>query len=627
MSLEDIKSQIKLVPISQVINHYIPIKRAGNNYVATCPFHNDTKPSLSINDKKGMFKCFACNTGGNHIDFVLYFKKLPFIEAIKELCTILNINADSLDKKEQKDPNIVMAHRVLSMAAKIYRKLALTEKVPPYNLFLEERKLSPEIAEKFQLGFAPNNNVIATFLATNVPANEQAFARQIALEIGMVREYRNELQDVFTDRIMFPLWDLYGQVVGFTSRRIHEHQKAKYMNSKESFIYNKRNLLYGFHFARNIMREKSEAILVEGNMDAVAMHKFGFTHTVACMGTAVTDKQIGLLKPLASTLYLCLDNDEAGFKASIKANEICMTQKILPKFLDLSPEKDPDDFLKKEGGLFEMQNRMDKAPFFIDVMIEKLIPDPLPTSIEDKLNILNQVFETLSPLGTEFWATERVGQTIKRLQIFTDSAHILKAYEDHLKGRKGNANQSMNALETKLTKSEAQKAISQAKMMPNELGRSLSRTEKQFLTELLLHPEALSQEEMEGMLDFILHPEVKLVVRSLKNIYYEIAEEEYIDTVKNLCDRENFSQELKEVVGSALFDYQPSQLDKKQLAKLISDLKRKLQEEHFKHKRTVLIARTKQTESEDEKNMLMEEIVRIEKDLLNIKKTGLLPVK
>jgi DNA primase len=627
MSLEDIKAQIKLVPISQVISQYISIKRAGSAYTALCPFHNDTKPSLSINDKKGLFKCFACNTGGGHIDFVMYYKKMEFIEAVKELCSRLNINAESLERKEQKDPRVVMALRVLSAAGKIYRKLALTGKVPPYNQFLEERKLSLEVADKFQLGFAPNNHVIAQFLSTNVPQHEQDFAINIALEIGLVREYNNTLQDVFTDRIIFPLWDLYGQIVGFGSRRIHEHQKAKYMNSKESFIYNKRNLLYGFHFARNQMREKGEAILVEGNMDAVAMHKFGFTQTVASMGTAVTDKQISLLKPLAANLYLCLDNDEAGFKAAEKTNEICMHQKILPKYIDLSPEKDPDDFLKKEGGLFEMQNRMDKAPYFIDVLINNYIPDPLPSSIEEKLSLLNHIFEVLSPLGMDLWATERVGQAIKRLHIFTDAAHILKAYEEHCRGKKGKANQNLTSLENNLIKTEAQKALAQAKSVPNEREKRLSKTEKLFLTELLLHPEALSNEEMDSMLDFIHHPEVKLMVRNLKNIYYEIAEEEYIDTVKSLCDRENLSQELKEVIGSALFDYHPSTLDKKQLAKLISDVRRKLQEEDFKFRRTTLIAKTKGTQSEEEKNSLMEEIVKIEKELLNIKKTGLLPVK
>ena len=131
MSLEDIKAQIKLVPISQVISQYISIKRAGSAYTALCPFHNDTKPSLSINDKKGLFKCFACNTGGGHIDFVMYYKKMEFIEAVKELCSRLNINAESLERKEQKDPRVVMALRVLSAAGKIYRKLALTGKFLP----------------------------------------------------------------------------------------------------------------------------------------------------------------------------------------------------------------------------------------------------------------------------------------------------------------------------------------------------------------------------------------------------------------------------------------------------------------------------------------------------------------
>lgn len=627
MSLDDIKQQIKLVPISQVVQNYISIKKSGANYLALCPFHSDSKPSLTINDQKGLFKCFACNEGGGHIDFVMKYRNLAFIEAVKEICGIFNISTDSLERKENKDPKVVMAHRVLSMAGKIYRKLALSGHIPPYDQFLEERKLTAEVAEKFQLGFAPNNHVIAQYLLNNVPAHEKDFAIDIAFDIGLVREYKGELQDTFTDRIMFPLWDTYGQIVGFGSRRIHEHQKAKYMNSKDSFIYNKRNLLYGFHFARNIMREKDEAILVEGNMDTVAMHKFGFTNTVACMGTAITEKQISLLKPLAKTIYLCLDNDEAGFKAAIKANELCMEQKILPKYLDLNPVKDPDDFLKQEGGLFEMQNRLEKAPYFLDVLIEKAMPETPPTSTEGKLQVLNHIFEILSPLGISLDATERVGSAIKRLQIFTDSSHILKAYEEHLNGKKGKNNNTLSKLEKKMDNQAASVNFPQANIVPNTTNLELSKTEKMFLKVLLLHPETLSQTEIEGMLDFITHSEVKLIVRSLKNIYYEIAEDAYIDTVRSLAEREEIGPAVKQVIDNALFEYHHAPLDKKLMSKLMSDLQKKLQEDHFKNKRAILIARTKLSDSDDEKNSLMQEIVTIDKELLTIKKTGLTPVK
>lgn len=618
MSYDEILNQVKSYPISQIISHYISLKKVGANHKGICPFHSDSDPSLTVNDAKGIFKCFACNAAGNSITFVEKYKNLNFIEALKEICQFLQIPTDSLDRKEKKDPKFEMAHRVLNLSAKIYRKCATSKKFEAYETFFKERELTAEIAEKFMLGFAPANNVIAEYLQSQVPESDRPLALKTAMDIGIIKEIKGRLVDKFHERIMFPIWDQYGNVVGFTSRMTKPEQKAKYMNSDESFVFNKSQLLYPLHMARNHIRSDGHAIIVEGNMDAIALHKAGFSQTVASMGTAFTDKQIGLVKTLTRDIYLCFDNDKSGFEANRKANDAFMREGILPKYINLSPSKDADEFLKIEGNLIEMQNRIKSAPHFIDVYVDSLIPDPIPASAQGKKQILDKIFEALMPLGNSLDAFERIGIATKKLQIFTDSTHIIKAFEEFLKTKKTDKTANKDLIQK--LESEEQKSV--ARVVPNNEKKPLRKAEIALIKEVLLHPQITSDESVETMLDFITHSEVKQMVRTLKNIYYEIGEEDYIDTVQNLCDREGFSIELKEIVGSTLFNYQPMKIDEKQIKKLVLDLETKIREEHFKDKRSNLINEAKQTMNPNDKTKIMEQIVLIDKELLNLKKAN-----
>lgn len=625
MSVDEIKQQIKLLPISMVVSHFISLKKTGANHLGLCPFHADSKPSLTVSDQKGMFKCFACNTGGDAITFVQKIKNIEFIEALKETATILNISTDSLDRKEDKDPKLVMGQRVLSSAAKIYRKIAMTGNCGPYEQFALERKINPEILEKFQIGFAPATNPLVHYLKT-IPPQDQDFAFKVAIELGLIREdFKKNLVDTFNDRIMFPIWDQFGHTVGFTSRRIREDQHAKYMNSKESFLFNKRNILYGFHFARTEIRDSKVAILVEGNMDTIAMHKAGFTNTIGSMGTAVTEKQLSLVKHLIETLYLCLDNDPAGLEAAHKTNQLFMETLMLPRYLDLSPAKDPDDFLKVEGGTLELRNRMQNAPYFIDFMIDKMLSeltlDTLKT--DDKIKFLHKIFILLSPLKMDLKATERVGGVAKRLGLFTDPQHLLNTYAEFLRDQKSPHKTFKPALETLTQKISQEKtneaSNTQAKVVP-KTASSLTLSEKLFLQEIILHPQCVSEMDLDELLDFITHTEVKHIVQWLKNLYLEVPESEYIDTIKNHLDRSGFSLDVKETIGSSLFNYVPTKLDEKQINKMVSDLMKKMNEEFLKTKRAELIIKKDQAVTPDEKRIALEEIVKLEKELFSIKR-------
>ncbi|MBL7665844.1 MAG: DNA primase, partial [Bacteriovoracaceae bacterium] len=427
MGYSELKEQIKSAPISSVIGHYISLNKKGANYEALCPFHTDSHPSLKVNDNKGLFKCFACDTAGDHISFVEKYKRIDFKDAIKEIAGILGYATDDLDK-EFSNPKQDLALRVLSATNKIYRKMVTEHSPEEFNKFITSRGLTIDVATQFSLGFAPKTNVLSQYLKT-LPASQQKEAIKMAIEIGLIRKNETDADtfDTFRERILFPIWDQTGHVRGFGSRATQTYQKAKYLNSQESFIFNKRNILYGFHLAKNHIRERDQVILTEGYMDTITMHQFDFKNTVALMGIALSDYAIGLLKPLASQFVLALDSDNAGFKAMEKINESLLEKGILAKYLDFKPHKDPDEFLHKEGRL-TLQKRLDEAPMFLDVIINQLIPENIPQVSDQKLVILNKVFQVLAPLKESLSATERVITTAKRLNFQSSADSIQQSY-------------------------------------------------------------------------------------------------------------------------------------------------------------------------------------------------------
>src|SRR5690606_36257076 len=210
-----------------------------------------------------------------------------------------------------------------------------------FKRFLNERKLNEESVKNFGIGYAPSQNAFSAYLKS-LPADIQDKAVAIALDTGIIKEGKWGHYDFYRDRIMFPVFDHAGQVRGFSSRAVLPDQKPKYLNSGESFIFDKGNILYGFNLARNHIRSLDSVIIAEGNMDVVMLHQYGFTQAVGAMGVALSSKSARLLSHMTKNIYLGLDSDEAGFKAMHRIHSEFLFFKILPKFLDYSPAKDPD---------------------------------------------------------------------------------------------------------------------------------------------------------------------------------------------------------------------------------------------------------------------------------------------
>jgi DNA primase len=606
MALSDLKDLIKDTPISQIVGSYIKLSIRGNHIEGLCPFHPDKKPSLIVNDQKKLFMCFACQTGGDAITFVQKFKGVGFVDALKDLAQIIGVQFSQYEEEKKKNPKVEMARKILSRAVKIYRK---TKPTQIYLDFLKNRKLDKETCDNFSLGLSPNNSVISGYLNSLPDGEEKNLALGIAEEIGIIKMDRQHF-DTFRDRIMFPIWDRFGHIQGFTSRALYDRQKAKYMNSVGSFIFDKKNLLYGFHLAKNEISKRDSVIVCEGNMDLIALHKFGFTNSIAIMGLGLGEQSMNVLKNLTTNFYLGLDSDDAGLMASERINHQLMLQGIIPKYLDFAPYKDPDEYLENEGAL-KLAELIEGAPAFVDALIEKAIPEKIPTLMDKKLEILKSAFSLLAPLGNTLEASERILNMAKALGLKSDSAQINQAFESYLKDHPEDRQHHA------ITKIQAPKEFPKPNIVKNP--EVLTLGEKLFIQEIIQNPEYLTHAKISEMLDLVGQSEVSLLVSRLKKVYFEIDEGEFPTMVMALINSGELSLPLREVAGAALYRYKPVETKEEIKNQVFSDIKAKILEDRLLGQKKMLKLEIENCSDEKTLDPLMQKLLGIEKELKNLK--------
>ena len=622
MAFEQLKDRIRETPISSIISHYMSLNKKGANLEGLCPFHPDSKPSLKVNDAKGMFKCFVCGAGGDAITFVKDFTKVEFVDALKDIAGKLGLPFEEFQKEKKKNPRVEMAFRVLNASVKLYKKVA-AQNPEPYSAFIEKRKLNEESIEKFQIGYAPGNNSLLKYLES-VPPTDIDFAQQTAMDLGMVKynETRDSYYDFYRDRVMFPIHDHSGQIRGYSSRAVLPDQNPKYLNSLESFAFDKGAILFGYYFGKNQIRQLDQVIIVEGNMDVIMMHQFGFHHTVGTMGTALSDHSIRLLSHMTKNVYLGMDSDAAGKKAMKKINADFMSLGILPKYLSFEPAKDPDEFLLLEGRLALIE-RQEKAPTLLDVLIAEVIPEKISDNLEIKLQALQRVFELLAPLKEHLAATERVVSVAKDLGLKSDSATILQDYREYLSRQKEKAYPTQEKTKILTTEEEIEKEEQQQsneKQISMQESGPLSKPEKVFLREIVCHPEFLTHPNRDEFLAYIGHNEVKRLFQWLVKIYFEIDEAEYVPIVQDELQAGGYSKEIKDIATDALFNY-GNKYNEKVVQRMLKDYKVMLRMDQLRNKRKALVDRQKTSHTQIEVDQLMIEISKLDREIHNLKNT------
>jgi len=341
--LEEIKRRSSIV---EVISDFVSLKKVGRNHRGLCPFHADKNPSFNVNEEMGMYHCFGCKASGDAIRFLMDFADMSFVEAVEELGRRYGVDVPRVEGQAGPDRSRREGlYKINELAARFFgERLKKGAGAESARRYLERRGLKRETVERFGLGFAPDSwDDLSRFLkGRKVPVD-------LAEETGLVAgKGGGRTYDRFRNRIMFPIRDLRDKVIGFGGRILSD-EEPKYINSPESGIFKKGKTLYALNLARDAIRENGSTIVVEGNFDLLLMHQYGFTNTVATLGTALTQDHAYALRRYAAGMVLLFDGDEAGKKAVDRSLELFLDLYVQPKVVLLPDGHDPDSFLSEKG--------------------------------------------------------------------------------------------------------------------------------------------------------------------------------------------------------------------------------------------------------------------------------------
>lgn len=374
--IQQIRDRLDIV---DVISGYIQVKRAGTNFKASCPFHHEKSPSLVISQPKQIWHCFGCGEGGDIFGFVMRYEKLEFKEVLKLLAQKAGVVLETFKANPQAHAEKEMAIRINIFAAKYYHNVLLSEAGAEARQYLAKRNLTPATIQQWQIGYSPNDfgALKQALLAKNV-------SLEAMVKAGVAgKNDRSQIYDRFRDRITFPIQNFSGDVVGFSARQLHDNaQSGKYINSPETTIYHKSEILFGLFQAKNAIRDRDTVVIVEGQMDCIQASQAGFPNTVATSGTALTSEQLKLLGRLTKNLYFSFDADSAGQTAAYRAAELALPLGFVIKRIVISGGKDPDELIAKDPKAW--QAALDTAPLFIDDYIERALHTGDYDSLEQK---------------------------------------------------------------------------------------------------------------------------------------------------------------------------------------------------------------------------------------------------
>lgn len=379
--------------IVDVISSYVTLKRSGRGLVGLCPFHSEKTPSFSVSPDKQLYHCFGCGEGGSVLTFVMKIQNLDFVEGIKFLADRAHIALPEPDMSESVDKHFKKKQRLISAntyAAKFfYNTLVNTPHGEVARNYFSARAILPKTASQFGLGFAPDSR--SMLLEHLKPLG---FSENELVDFGLAIIKDNKYIDKFRNRVMFPIIDVRGNVIGFGGR-VMDDSKPKYLNSPETVAFNKRLNLFALNLAKN--KKSDTLILVEGYMDVISLHQVGINNTVATLGTALTEEQARLISRYAKNVILCYDTDEAGVKATMRAIDIFSKTECRVKVLSLMDSKDPDEFIKAHGGgseafLDAVKKAIPATMFRINTMKRQYDID---NNIDDKISFISEAAKIL----------------------------------------------------------------------------------------------------------------------------------------------------------------------------------------------------------------------------------------
>lgn len=348
--------------IVDVISQYLDLRKRGQNFVGLCPFHNDTHPSLYVSPVKEIYKCFACGAGGNVFTFLTEYEKINFVEAVKQLGDKYGIEVRLSGAVEEKD-YFTKLYEIHDFAANYFHKHLFSDESKNVIKYLTKRGLTTETIKKFKIGLSSTG---WEDLLNKVKA--QNYTNDIIEKSGLFTKSEKGIFDRFRNRIMFPIANHSGKVIAFGGRTLDKDEPAKYLNSPETALYHKSNVLYGLHLSRQAIREKGAVFLVEGYMDFIQLYQAGIENVVAASGTALAERHVQQIKKFTNCVFLTYDGDQAGTDAAIRAGYLLYQGGVEPLIVQVPAGIDPDDWIMKNGAE-AIQQGAESAVSLIDFQI------------------------------------------------------------------------------------------------------------------------------------------------------------------------------------------------------------------------------------------------------------------
>ncbi|PZX66004.1 DNA primase [Hydrotalea sandarakina] len=395
-TIEQIKNRIDIL---DVIGDYVKLKKRGANYLGLCPFHNEKTPSFTVSPVKELYKCFGCGKSGNTITFLMEHNKLSYVEALKWLAERYQIPIEETavsPEQAQQQQTADSLYIINSNAQKFFsnalvnsdegKQIALT--------YLYERGFSDATIQKFQLGYNPSaSNILSTHLL------QQQFNPDLLIKTGLIKKNGEEWVDNYRNRIIFPIHNNTGKIIGFGARIIGKNDKApKYINTPENEIYVKSKVLYGIYFAKQAIDKADECLLVEGYTDVISLHQAGIENVVASGGTSLTVEQLRNIKKYTDNLTIIYDGDAAGVKAALRGLDMALEEGLNVKLVLIPNNEDPDSYVRALGTnafkSFIAENKKDFIIFQLELLLKEAGND-----VTKKNAVVNQIAETLSKVN------------------------------------------------------------------------------------------------------------------------------------------------------------------------------------------------------------------------------------
>ncbi|NWF93933.1 MAG: DNA primase [Syntrophaceae bacterium] len=398
--LEEKVSEIReRANILDVVSDYVTLKKSGKNYRGLCPFHSEKSPSFTVNEEKQIFHCFGCGAGGDVFTFLMKAGQFSFPQAVEELAKRYGVKLPSRELSPAKKKDLAkreLLFQINQIASDYFHDLLLRRREGEEGRrYLSRRGIGEGIIKEHRLGYSLDH-----WDGLTQHLREKKVPLELAWELGLIFPKKREgWYDAFRGRVLFPIFDLHQRVVGFGGRLIRDGE-PKYLNSPESTIYHKAELLYGLQVAKGYIPQMDCVIMVEGYFDLLTLHQYGLRYSVATLGTALTPQHVRFLKRYTKNFITVFDADEAGIRASLRALPLFLEEEVSGRMLLLPEGEDPDGFLRK-GNLEEFQKRVREAVPLIDFFFERLTKTHDIGSIEGKVRVAEEGMALLAKIPNQ----------------------------------------------------------------------------------------------------------------------------------------------------------------------------------------------------------------------------------